>query len=181
LRDELTTTPEPNKSHLIMRQVTTLVQVYDSLLGVGLSETVDLGGYLRALCERIPGLQAERSGVVQIVCRAEPVQLGLDAVTALGMVVAELVTNSYKHAFPDRDGTITVTLARAGPDSATLTVGDNGVGYEAEPESTRHGVGLVRRLLERVGGTLDDQSGNGTLWTLVFTVPAVSDGTQVAA
>ena len=166
---------------LIVRRVTTLAQVYDSLLGVGLSETVDLAGYLRALCGRLPGLQAERSGVVQIVCHAEPVQLGLDAVTALGMGVAELVTNSYKHAFPDRDGTITVTLARAGPDSATLTVGDDGVGYRAEPESTRHGVGLIRRLLERVGGTLDVQSGNGTLWTLAFTVPAVSEGTKVAA
>ncbi len=166
---------------LIVRRVTTLAQVYDSLLGVGLSETVDLAGYLRALCGRLPGLQAERSGVVQIVCRAELVQLGLDAVTALGMVVAELVTNSYKHAFPDRDGIITITLARAGPGSATLTVEDNGVGYEPEAESTRHGVGLVRRLLERVGGTLDVQTGKGTLWTLAFTVPAVSDGTKVAA
>jgi len=137
--------------NLIVRRVTTLAQVYDSLLGVGLSETVDLAGYLCALCGRLPGLQAERSGVVQIVCRAESVQLGLDAVTALGMAVAELVTNSYKHAFPDRDGTITVTLARAGPGSATLTVGDDGIGYEAEAESTRHGVGLVRRLMERAG------------------------------
>ena len=173
--------PARDGINLIVRRVTTLAQVYDSLLGVGLSETVDLAGYLRALCGRLSGLQAERSGVVQIVCRAELVQLGLDAVTALGMVVAELVTNSYKHAFPDRDGIITITLARAGPGSATLTVEDNGVGYEPEAESTRHGVGLVRRLLERVGGTLDVQTGKGTLWTLAFTVPAVSDGTKVAA
>lgn len=167
--------------NLIVRRVTTLAQVYDSLLGVGLSETVDIGGYLRALCGRLPGLQVERSGVVQIVCHAEPVQLGLDAVTALGMGVAELVTNSYKHAFPDRDGTITVTLAGAGPGSATLTVGDDGVGYEAEPESIRHGVGLVRRLLERIGGTLDVQSGNGTLWTLTFSVLTAAGNTKAAA
>lgn len=166
---------------VIMRRVTTLAQVYDSLLGVGLSDTVDLAGYLRALCGQLPGLQAERSGVVQIVCHAEPVRLGLDAVTALGMGVAELVANSYKHAFPDRDGTITVTLAHASPGSATLTVEDDGVGYEAEAESTRHGVGLVKRLIERVDGTLDVQSGNGTVWTLSFTLPAASDATKVAA
>ena len=40
--------------------LTTLAQVYDSLLGVGLSETVDLAEYLRALCQRLPGLQAAR-------------------------------------------------------------------------------------------------------------------------
>ena len=37
--------------------------------------------------------------------------LPLDSVTALGMAVAELVTNGYRHAFPDdRAGTIVVTL-----------------------------------------------------------------------
>ena len=40
--------------------------------------------------------------------------LPLDSVTALGMAVAELVTNGYRHAFPDdREGTIVVTLASA--------------------------------------------------------------------
>jgi len=173
--------PARERIEVIVRQVTTLAQVYDSLLGVGLSDTVDLASYLRALCERLPALQAEPSGVVQIVCRAEPVQLGLNEVTALGLVVAELVTNSYKHAFPDRDGTITVTLARATPGSAMLTVGDDGIGYEAKAESTRHGVGLVKRLIERVDGTLDVRSGTGTAWTLSFTVPAATDGTRVAA
>jgi len=173
--------PARERIEVIVRRVTTLAQVYDSLLGIGLSDTVDLASYLRALCEQLPGLQAEPSGVVQIVCRTEPVQLGLNEVTALGLVVAELVANSYKHAFLDRDGTITVALARASPGSATLTVGDDGIGYEAEPESTRHGVGLVKRLIERVDGTLDVRSGNGTVWTLSFTVPAASDGTRVAA
>ena len=108
--------------------VATLAQVYDTLLGVGLSETVDLADYLRALCASLPGLQAERTEPVRIICHAEPVMLGLDEVSALGMAVAELMTNSYKHAFPEREGTITVTLARAGPAAATLTLENDGVG-----------------------------------------------------
>lgn len=50
---------------------------------------------------------------MQIVCNAEFTQLGLDEVTTLGMAVAELVANSYNHAFPDRDGTITFTLVQS--------------------------------------------------------------------
>ncbi len=166
---------------LIVRRVTTLAQVYDSLLGVGLSETVDLADYLRALCLRLPGLQAERKRPVQIVCNAETTRLGLDGVTALGMAVAELVTNSYGHAFPNRDGTIIVTLARFGDGRATVTIRDDGVGFVAKADSTRHGVGLVKRLLERIGGTLDVQSGDGTLWTLAFAVSMPTDGTKAAA
>lgn len=44
---------------LIVCRVTTLAQVYDSLLGVGLSESIDLADYLRALCVRLPALQTQ--------------------------------------------------------------------------------------------------------------------------
>ena len=168
---------------LIVRRVVTLAQVYDSLLGVGLSETVDLADYLRMLCASLPGLQAERTRPVRILCQAEPVMLGLDEVTALGMAVAELVTNSYGHAFPDREGTITVTLVRTSPAAAMLTLQDDGVGFTAKVGSSRHGLGLVRRLVERVGGTLDTRSGKGTgtTWTLGFPLPQASDRARAAA
>ena len=157
---------------VIVRRLTVLAQVYDSMLGVGLTETVDLADYLRLLCVRLPGLQAERTRPVQIICDGELTLLGLDAVTALGMAIAELVTNTYVHAFPDRDGTVTVTLMRQGVDLATVTVRDDGVGIITNPDSNRHGIGLVKRLLEKIGGTLERLSGDGTIWTLTFPVPA---------
>lgn len=166
---------------MIVRRVTTLAQVYDSLLGVGLSETIDLADYLRELCVSLPSLQTTPNGRIQLVFNAEPVLLGLDDVTALGMVVAELVTNSYRHAFPDRDGIITITLTRTSPATASLTIRDNGVGFKAELESTRHGVGLARRLMDRVRGTLDLKSGDGSLWTLTFAAPEALDQAKVAA
>ena len=177
-----TSTPEAREGiHLIARRVTTLAQVYDTLLGVGLSETVDLADYLRALCTSLPGLQAERTHPVRIICHAETVMLGLDEVSSLGMAVAELVTNSYGHAFPEREGAINITLARAGPAAATLTIQDDGVGFEVKIGSSRHGLSLVRRLVERIGGTLDTRSNDGTLWTLNFPVSDNSDRSKAAA
>lgn len=167
---------------VIVRRVTTLAQVYDSLLGVGLSDTVDVAEYLRALCLRLPGMQADRPGTVRIVFTAEPVPLGIDQVTAIGMAVAELVTNSYRHAFSGPDGTITITLTRAGPLAALLTVQDDGIGFAAEADNTRHGVGLARRLLEQVGGTLSVCSDSGTIWALSFPVQQTPDaGRPLAA
>ena len=161
---------------LIMRHVTTLAQVYDSLLGVGLSETIDLGLYLQGLCQSLALLQAERDRDVQIVCRVESITLALDAVTAIGMVVAELVTNSFGHAFPDRNGLIAVSLTgSANGKNAVLTIQDNGVGFEMKNESARHGLGLVRRLMRQINGTVDVHSGDGTLWTLAFPHPGLSD------
>ncbi len=93
----------------------------------------------------------------------------LDTVTALGMAVAELVSNSYGHAFPSGHGTITVSLKRSEPSGDVLvTVEDDGVGFSEKPGSKRHGVGLVRRLLEQVRGTAELRAGSGTVWALQF-------------
>jgi two-component sensor histidine kinase len=65
-------------------------------------------------------------------------------VTALGIVVAAVVTNSYDHAFPDgKKGSITVSVRRAEGDAATMTISDDGTGFPAQTESKRHGLGLV--------------------------------------
>ena len=106
--------------------------------------------------------------------------LGVDETTALGMAVAELVTNSYDHAFPDRGGTISVTLTRSGPATAVLTVQDDGAGFPAKFTASRNGLSLVKRLVERIGGTVDTHFNAGTVWKLGFPVPATPEATEVA-
>jgi two-component sensor histidine kinase len=161
----------------IVRRVMTLAQVYDTLLGVGLSPTIDLGSYLGELCSSLPKLQDDRNPAIRLVYRPESIQLGLDSVTAIGMVVAELVTNSYGHAFPAEAGTVIVTLARADlPGTAVVTVQDDGVGFAALSDSPRRGLGLVKRLMRQIGGSLELASTDGTLWTLAFPVPVMADG-----
>jgi two-component sensor histidine kinase len=159
----------------IVGRVTALAKVYDSLLGVGLSHTIDLGSYLGELCVSLPELQDQQVLPVKLIYRPETILLGLDSVTALGMAVAELVTNSYGHAFPGRPGTITVTLSQVpGKHSARLTVQDDGVGFAPGAGSARHGLGLVRRLMAQVGGSLEVESASGTRWTLIFPVPPLA-------
>jgi len=85
-------------------------------------------------------------------------------VTALGIVVTEVVTNSYDHAFPGGKGVINVSMRRAASDveMATMTINDNGGGFKPKLDSKRHGLGLVRR----VHGTAMVDSVHGTTWTI---------------
>jgi two-component sensor histidine kinase len=89
-------------------------------------------------------------------------------VTALGIVVAEVVTNSHDHAFPSGKGSIIVSVQSAfgDVDMVTMTITDDGQGFKATAESKRHGLGLVRRLVEQVRGTATVDSENGTVWTI---------------
>ena len=84
--------------------------VYDHLLGKGMSRTVDFAAYLRALCTNLAQFESERPGAITIACDVETVLVDLDTVTAIGLVVAELVANSYEHAFPSGEGAIRIGL-----------------------------------------------------------------------
>jgi two-component sensor histidine kinase len=156
----------------IARRVSTLAQVYDHLLGTEMSRTTDFGSYVEALCLNLAELQAAPSGTVTLTCHSERIILDLDVVTALGIVVAELVTNSYDHAFPGGQGAIIVLVRRTATavGMATMTIRDNGKGFNVEADNKRHGLGLVRRLVEQVRGTVMSDTDHGTVWTIRFPV-----------
>jgi two-component sensor histidine kinase len=157
----------------IARRVSTLAQVYDHLLGNEMTRTTDFGSYVRSLCINLAEIQGSPGGGVTMSCDSEPLILDLDVVTALGIVVAEVVTNSYDHAFPKGKGAIVVSVHRTTGDTdmATMTISDNGGGFKAKPDNKRHGLGLVRRLVEQVRGTALVKSDGGTVWTIKIPLP----------
>jgi two-component sensor histidine kinase len=174
LSKQLNATSDPSGKEglgAIARKVMTLAQVYDHLLGAGLSRKIDFGAYLSALCESIESLQTEKHADVALTCRAEPIILDLDCVTALGLVTSELISNSYEHAFPAGKGTISVSVvASKTDDEGTICCADNGAGFMEKGDSKRHGIGLVRRLMQQVGGSATLRNGKGTEWQLTFPV-----------
>ncbi len=157
----------------IIRRVMSLAQVYDQLLGAGMSGRLDFGSYAKLLCENLPELQPTPPFKIELHCKVQEIALDLATTTALGLIIAELVANSYEHAFPARGGTIHVRVEHdVQSDQGVITVQDDGVGYSPKAETRRQGVGLVRRLAQQVGGTLDVVGQNGTTWTLRFPISA---------
>jgi two-component sensor histidine kinase len=170
----------------ISRRVSTLAQVYDHLLGSEMTRTTDFGNYVRSLCLNLAEIQAAPGVSVTLACDSDAIVLDLDVVTALGIVVAEVVTNSYDHAFPDgKKGSIIVSVHRAEGDVATMTISDDGPGFLAQVESKRHGLGLVRRLVEQIRGSAIVDSDRGTVWTIKIPVEraafSLEQGRSVAA
>ena len=88
-------------------------------------------------------------------------RVSLDTAVPLAFIATELLTNAYKHAFPDdRTGRITIMAGRE-DGHGLLTIADTGVGL---PESTvpRRPLGLtiVSKLVQQIGGVME-QPGPG--------------------
>ena len=183
LVDETSDTAGQRGIKAVARRVSTLAQVYDHLLGTEMARTTDFGSYVKSLCLNLQEIQGvEQTGPITLTCDSEALVLDLDVVTALGIVVAELVTNCYDHAFPSGAGAIAVSAHRTPGDirTATLTIRDDGIGFTAAAEGKRHGLGLVRRLIEQIRGTVTLDSNHGALWTIGFPLAFTPSPTAAA-
>lgn len=154
----------------IALRVMGLAEVFDHLLGVGMNKVINLEDYIGALCENLPDLY--RNENIKLTYSLDTVRVELDKATALGIIITELVNNAYVHAFPDGMGGIAVTL-RVTPDGTSLSIADNGIGF-LEVETTRRGMGLVRRLVQQVGGSLSLHADQGSIWTILLPGHAVA-------
>lgn len=93
---------------------------------------IEMRPYLEKLCQHL-GDSLRDVRPIAVVMEAEDVQLRTEHAVPLGLIVNELVTNAFKHAFrDDRGGTVKVTLTKSPP--MRLIVEDNGVGRPTDKQ-----------------------------------------------
>lgn len=94
--------------------------------------------------------------------------IGIEALTSLGLIISELITNSLKHAFKNtNEGTIIVSFKQVNT-VYKLIVGDDGVGFVLEKESGGLGTKLTQIFTKQLGGTITKLKQPGTLFKIEF-------------
>ena len=87
----------------------------------------------------------------------------------MGLLINEVLTNSYKHAFPNNaSGVVTVSLTEKNS-YCVLTIADNGIGLpKAIPniETASMGMELIYILADQLDANLKVESNNGTQFIL---------------
>ena len=168
-------TPEDVRARVgaVRQRVFALASLYDHLLSDGLSGgATDLRDYLAVLCDRAHDFYglAARGIALSFEAGEDAVRLGIDACTALGVVVNELIANAVEHAFGHAGGgRIAVELGRDERGRRVVTVADNGIGVPPGAENGSLGLGFARRLLERMGFSLALRAAPGrTVWTIAL-------------
>jgi len=147
-------------------------------------KTFDLAPFLRELSDNL--VVAGGSESIEVEVNAIPLTVDLDFAVPMGLIVTELVTNSFKHAFPEGRGKVSISVEKNSPvsgedaeDGLIVTVSDNGVGTAGQDGGTGNagagntGAGLGRTLiaglLRQLGGRViatpdagpDDAAGKG--------------------
>lgn len=107
---------------------------------------------------------------VSVTEELDDVIVDKDAAAALGLILNEVLSNAFKHAFIGREGgSIKVELkAQPGGDRARLMVHDDGPGFDESIPAKGIGRRLVAGFAAQLGGQITHSQENGHLFTLDF-------------
>lgn len=158
-------TSEEARSELagIGARVETLRLVHEQLYVAGTTERIGLRPFLTALAGNLCRLHGGE-GKVHLETDLEDVELSPDLAVPLGLIVNEFVTNSLKHAFDGRGGTIRLAGEVADDDRLRLLMRDDGKGLprgDVEPSGTGTGMKLIRGLAGQINAETQWSTGGG--------------------
>jgi PAS domain S-box-containing protein len=113
---------------------------------------------------------------VQLELDVATLSINIDYAVPLGLVINEIVTNSVKHAFPDkRRGVVTIELKRSPKKEIELFIGDDGVGLPPRFDvlnSTSFGMQIITSLVRmQLSGTIKVDRSSGTGYSIKFPEP----------
>lgn len=152
-----------------------LSSVYDTLLRADSdARKVDVSRLIESL---VAVLAESSSNARRIALRAdcEPLLLGVTTAVPLGLIVNEAVTNALKHAFePGQQGEMLVELRRNGS-SCSLTISDNGRGFERPVREGSLGMRLIKSFARQLKAKLVIDGSNGVTIRLDFKVAGNRD------
>jgi two-component sensor histidine kinase/Tfp pilus assembly protein PilF len=89
---------------------------------------------------------------IDLRIEADHLMIEADKAVAIGLIVNELATNAFKHAFEDNTGEIYFSIMQTGKSKISLTLRDNGKGIPSvhKTESTSFGLKLVSLMAKQL-------------------------------
>ncbi|MCB9171254.1 MAG: nitrate- and nitrite sensing domain-containing protein [Flavobacteriales bacterium] len=154
-------------------RVTSMALIHEKLYRGEELAHLDLDVYIRELFAELVRLNNVHDN---ISCRTridQGLEFDLNTMVPFGLVLNELITNSFKHAFPGRGkGSIALDVHRVGPNEFDLIYKDDGVGmpqWGSADEGTTLGTTLIESLTEQLNGHFTVDSGpQGTAYHIRF-------------
>jgi PAS domain S-box-containing protein len=159
VRQQSGQTMQPSEYAALTRRIETLQLLYEEMKLADTHsnhDTIHMGSYVSRLACAI-GHVYGRSGV-RINLQLEPIDVPIEVASRVGLVISELLTNAFEHAF-DRieTGLVEVRMSQLSGGGLRVTISDDGVGIPASmawPSSGSVGGRMVTGLIEGLEGTM---------------------------
>jgi PAS domain S-box-containing protein len=156
-------------------RIFSMALVHEMLYGSDNLARIDMSAYLNRLIPQLRNVYGRHAPSAVIETDLAPCELGIELAVPFGLLVHEIISNSFKHAFPEAwTGSPRVDVRlQSLENKILLSISDNGIGLPAnETASGRTNLGMTLIYLlgrEQLQGEVNrDSDGSGTRYTVRF-------------
>jgi len=135
---------------------------------------IDLTTYLKKISSDILINYSGNSKSMNIIYDMESVFVSVDDAIACGLILNEIITNSFKYAFPPSHSEkceIYLNLYKKSNTEREVIIRDTGVGFPKnfQPEKLNSlGIKLIFMLVEQMNGKIEINGNNGVTYKITF-------------
>lgn len=134
--------------------------------------SIELRRFVNDLCRQVEGVYKKKDEVVMKI-EVPVLYLDIDSAVPLGLIMNELLSNSFKYAFTDGvAGEITLKIHSVAEGRYELIYSDNGPGLPADfdlSRATTLGIQLINDLSRQIGGNVKYEYKAGASFVIKFT------------
>jgi two-component sensor histidine kinase len=131
-----------------------------------------LGGFVTDMISQVSGICKIPGQKINTDIQVPETLLDIDTAVPLGLILNELLTNSFKYAFTiNHEGIIRIGLSSPEPGNYMLIYSDNGPGIPGGfdlKKSKSLGLRLIHRLSEQIGGGASYLTNGGCKFIITF-------------
>ena len=98
---------------------------------------------------------------ITIKMAIDDLNIDVDTIIPIGLILNELISNSFKHAFLNEDEGLLKIVLRKEDDFLFLKIGDNGIGLNEEHEKETFGKVLIDSLAQKLKASVRTYNNNG--------------------
>jgi len=148
-------------------RIKSLALIHEKLQTSNELDSINMQEYLIPLLEGIKS--SYEINAIELDIKIDDVFMNIDKVTAIGLVVNELVNNSFKHAFKDVEFPLIRLSLSEKNDENQLLYSDNGVGTDKIKESKSLGSTLIKTLItSQLKGSYTIKTEPSISYTILF-------------
>lgn len=153
-------------------RVQTMFLLHEELYGFHLQRGVCFRGFFWSIMNHLKIVYNILN--IKVKLRTLDYKFDLDTLTPLSLILNELISNAFKHAYIDVSRSfLYVSLFEHEQGVFRLIIKDNGVGYTSQEHtngtsSSGLGIFLVKQLVKQLHGQIEQENLNGCKYVIIF-------------
>lgn len=150
----------------LQNRVLSIISLHELLNQSQSYERIDFKAYINEILQKLDDSFSLSHENVTIRKHIEAIEIDVARAIPFGMIVNEIVTNSYKHAFGPRDsGRIDIEILKR-EEKLLMLIRDNGRGFDFDSRKDTLGIEILKDLVEQLDGRLNFMPNGGAGFTI---------------